>query len=120
MDIKWKNSRKAKIIIIAVFLLVLSVINFLCYPGINRRGAEWIKEVEAARNETENDTQVKTQFLKILYEGFYLLDLEYQNQKSEAEVSATDLYIASYAKADETDRWESQEQLEQHRPATFD
>ena len=115
MDIKWKNSRKAKIIIIAVFLLVLSVINFLCYPGINRRGAEWIKEVEAARNETENDTQVKTQFLKILYEGFYLLDLEYQNQKSEAEVSATDLYIASYgnAKEDENERWESQTQLEQ-------
>ena len=28
-------------------------------------------------------------------------------------MSATDLYIASYAKADETDRWESQEQLEQ-------
>ena len=54
MDIKWKNSRKAKIIIIAVFLLVLSVINFLCYPGINRRGAEWIKEVEGQNAVSED------------------------------------------------------------------
>lgn len=115
MVIKWKNSRRAKIIIIAVFLLILSVINFLCYPGINRRGAEWLKNVEAAKNGTEDDTQVKTQFLKILYEGFYLLDLEYQNQKSEAEVTAADLFIASYGneKEDKDERWESQEELEQ-------
>lgn len=67
----------------------------------------------SSKTGTDSDTQIRTQFLKNLYEGFYLLDLEYQNQKSETEVSATDLYIASYAKADETDRWESQEQLEQ-------
>lgn len=113
MDIKWKNSRKAGIAITAGFLLVLAVINFLCYPGINRRSKDWMQKTEAAKTGTDSDTQIRTQFLKNLYEGFYLLDLEYQNQKSETEMSATDLYIASYAKADETDRWESQEQLEQ-------
>ena len=113
MDIKWKNSRKAGIVITAGFLLVLAVINFLCYPGINRRSKDWMQKTEAAKTGTDSDTQIRTQFLKNLYEGFYLLDLEYQNQKSETEMSATDLYIASYAKADETDRWESQEQLEQ-------
>lgn len=113
MDIKWKNSRKAGIVITAGFLLVLAVINFLCYPGINRRSKDWMQKTEAAKTGADSDTQIRTQFLKNLYEGFYLLDLEYQNQKSETEMSATDLYIASYAKADETDRWESQEQLEQ-------
>ena len=113
MDIKWKNSRKARIVITAGFLLVLAVINFLCYPGINRRSKDWMQKTEAAKTGADSDTQIRTQFLKNLYEGFYLLDLEYQNQKSETEMSATDLYIASYAKADETDRWESQEQLEQ-------
>lgn len=104
MDIKWKNSRKAGIVITAGFLLVLAVINFLCYPGINRRSKDWMQKTEAAKTGTDSDTQIRTQFLKNLYEGFYLLDLEYQNQKSETEMSATDLYIASYAKADETDR----------------
>ena len=113
MDIKWKNSRKAGIVITAGVLLVLAVINFLCYPGINRRSEDWMQKTEAAKTGADSDTQIRTQFLKNLYEGFYLLDLEYQNQKSETEMSATDLYIASYAKADETDRWESQEQLEQ-------
>lgn len=113
MDIKWKNSRKAGIVITAGVLLVLAVINFLCYPGINRRSKDWMQKTEAAKTGADSDTQIRTQFLKNLYEGFYLLDLEYQNQKSETEMSATDLYIASYAKADETDRWESQEQLEQ-------
>ena len=110
---KMENSRKARIVITAGFLLVLAVINFLCYPGINRRSKDWMQKTEAAKTGTDSDTQIRTQFLKNLYEGFYLLDLEYQNQKSETEMSATDLYIASYAKADETDRWESQEQLEQ-------
>ncbi len=62
-------------------------------------------KTEAAKQEqtVKTDTDI---LMKNLYEGFYLLDLEYQNQKSETEMSATDLYIASYAKADETDRWE--------------
>ena len=100
MDIKWKNSRKAGIVITAGFLLVLAVINFLCYPGINRRSKDWMQKTEAAKTGADSDMQIRTQFLKNLYEGFYLLDLEYQNQKSETEMSATDLYIASYAKAD--------------------
>ena len=72
---------------------VLAVINFLCYPGINRRSKDWMQKTEAAKTGTDSDTQIRTQFLKNLYEGFYLLDLEYQNQKSETEMSATDLYI---------------------------
>lgn len=57
-----------------------------------------MQKTEAAKTGADSDTQIRTQFLKNLYEGFYLLDLEYQNQKSETEMSATDLYIASYAK----------------------
>lgn len=49
MDIKWKNSRKAGIAITAGFLLVLAVINFLCYPGINRRSKDWMQKTEAAK-----------------------------------------------------------------------
>ena len=49
MDIKWKNSRKAGIVITAGFLLVLAVINFLCYPGINRRSKDWMQKTEAAK-----------------------------------------------------------------------
>ena len=66
--------------ITAGFLLVLAVINFLCYPGINRRGTDWLKKTEAAKAGADSGTQIQTQFLKNLYEGFYLLDLEYQNQ----------------------------------------
>ena len=63
MDIKWKNSRKAGIVITAGFLLVLAVINFLCYPGINRRSKDWMQKTEAAKTGADSDTQIRTQFL---------------------------------------------------------
>ena len=55
MDIKWKNSRKARIVITAGFLLVLAVINFLCYPGINRRSKDWMQKTEAAKTGTDRE-----------------------------------------------------------------
>ena len=94
----------------AALSAVMAVSLSACTSGGNAATAAPEAKTEAAKTGADSDTQIRTQFLKNLYEGFYLLDLEYQNQKSETEMSATDLYIASYAKAYETDRWESQEQ----------
>ena len=58
MDIKWKNSRKAGIVITAGFLLVLAVINFLCYPGINRRSKDWMQKTEAAKTGNVGDGKI--------------------------------------------------------------
>ena len=50
-----ENSRKAGIVITAGFLLVLAVINFLCYPGINRRSKDWMQKTEAAKTGADSD-----------------------------------------------------------------
>ena len=60
MDIKWKNSRKARTIMVAGFLFILAFINFLCYPGINRRGTDWLKKTEATKAGADSGTQTDT------------------------------------------------------------
>ena len=94
MDIKWKNNRNKKIIIIAVALVVLTVINMLMYPGINRRGETLLGEI--INDQQQDSDEINVELLQELYKGCYVLYMEQMQRQSEENLTAAGLFIKEY------------------------
>lgn len=99
MDIKLKNNHKKRIIIAMAVLLGLTVVNMLCFPGINRRAAERLNV--KTNNVPESVNYVNTEMVTALYQGCYVLYMEEFEEQGELPVSAADVYIAQYANSNE-------------------
>lgn len=94
MDTKWKNSRKKRINITIIVLVILSVVNIgLCpflYKQIVKDVGEKTYTQEAAEAVYENTT-------KWLYKGCYVLYYEYMKSIGETESTIEDFYFPSLA-----------------------
>lgn len=90
MDTKWKNSRKKRINITIIALVILAIINVclcpLVYRQIMKESGEQSYTQEAAGEVYENTT-------KWLYQGCYMLYYEYMKSIGEADGSIADFYF---------------------------
>ena len=94
MDTKWKNSRKKRINITIIALVILAIVNVclcpLVYKQIMRDLGEQTYTQEATEAVYENTTTW-------LYKGCYVLYYEYMKSIGETESSIEDFYFPSLA-----------------------
>lgn len=94
MDTKWKNSRRKRINITIITLVILAVMNVclcpLVYRQIVKESGEQTYTQEAAGEVYENTT-------KWLYRGCYVLYYEYMKSIGEADAGIGDFYFPMLA-----------------------
>lgn len=96
MVIKWKNNLKLKYIVALCVLLVITAVNVLFYPLICSRAQETLTQLKSDDGQTSAESAINLDFLETLYRACYVLYLEYENQSSESQISAAELFIGEY------------------------
>lgn len=91
MDTKLKNNKKMRRIITISVLLLVTVVNVLCFPYIGREAAEQYSE------EVVNQRRVNMEALQALYEGALVMYYEQTMQTSEIAVEPMDVFVKQEA-----------------------
>ncbi|MEE1258218.1 MAG: sensor histidine kinase [Lachnospiraceae bacterium] len=90
MDTKWKNSRKKRINITIITLVILAVVNVCLCPLVYRL---IIQEQGIQPLESIKEEQLNEEAIEWLYQGCYVLYYEHMQSMGKANSSITDFYF---------------------------